>query len=188
MPPPDGSSRFDRCRCALAAPREGAPFGSPAASLPYRRCPVGVIADVDCPEFTGARCGYFEDRGDAPPTVVPRTEVPLLAAELAADFLTPRYRRRLAALRAGAAVPAPARADLAADGRVRAPWGVPLNVPADRVPVARRAAPGAGAGSGENGTARESQLVRDAERDDRPAPAPPPVLPARPGVAPDRSP
>ncbi len=105
-----------------------------------------MIAEVDCPEFAGARCGYFEDRGSSPPTVIPRTEVPLVAAELALDYLTPRYRRRVAALRAGATAEAPpvAAVDVArvlaarpTSGSFHAP-GVPLNVPADRVrgPVA----------------------------------------------------
>lgn len=119
--------------------------------MPYRRCPVGVIADVDCPEFTGAPCGYFEDRGDAPITSIPRTEVPLLAAELATDYLTPRYRRRLAALRTGGAPPSSASVgpatgmptslgvDAAASRGTGIARGVPLNVPADR-PAAPRAA------------------------------------------------
>ena len=158
MPIPDGSSRFDRCRCALTAPLEG----GTVAPIPYRRCPVGVIADVDCPEFAGARCGYFEDRGEAPPTTLPRTEVPMLAAELAADYLTPRYRRRLAALRGGGA-PLPA---LAVDGRGSVAFDpgsggrAPTNVPADRSEPTR-AEPRAVASE----HARpESQPVGDAER------------------------
>lgn len=73
--------------------------------------------------------------------MIPRTEVPLLAAELALDYLTPRYRRRIAALRAGVTADPPpvAAVDVARvlgagapSGSVHAP-GVPLNVPADRV-------------------------------------------------------
>ncbi len=67
---------------------------------------MGVIADLDCPEYAGVRCNYFVDRGPHAPLVVPRTEVPLLAAALAVDYLTPRYRRRIAALRGAAPLPA----------------------------------------------------------------------------------
>lgn len=140
MDGPAGTSRFDRCRCVLTAVPEGAPPGAPAVPIPYRRCPVGVIADVDCPEYAGARCIYFVER-EIPPSVIPRAEVPLLAAELSADYLTPRYRRRIAALRGAAGVgagpapgedvsTAPAWAASAVRG-VHAP-GVPINVPADR--------------------------------------------------------
>jgi hypothetical protein len=124
----------------LAAPREGAPAGSSAAPIPYRRCPVGVISDVDCPEYVGVRCEYFEDRGDALPTTVRATEVPLLAAELAEDFLTPRYHRRLAALR-GATSPLPSPSECGAvtigRGTSLQALGVPLNVPVDRGPAGR---------------------------------------------------
>jgi hypothetical protein len=90
--------RFARCRHAIEIAA-----GPPGAteSSPYRRCPVGVIATVDCPEYVGRACGFQEDRGDAAPAVVPAEEVTVLAAELSRDFLTPAYARRLAALRAG---------------------------------------------------------------------------------------
>jgi hypothetical protein len=90
--------RFARCRHAIeiAAGARGATEPSP-----YRRCPVGVIATVDCPEYVGRACGFQEDRGDAVPAVVPAEEVTVLAAELSRDYLTPAYARRIAALRAG---------------------------------------------------------------------------------------
>ena len=131
----DESSRFDRCRCVLAAALEGAPVGAPPTPIAYRRCPVGVIADLDCPEYAGARCNYFVDRGLHAPDVIPRTEVPLLAAELAADYLTPRYRRRIVALRGvgagcGGVV---AGAALGPPPRVASSAAPPVNVPADPV-------------------------------------------------------
>lgn len=68
--------------------------------IPYRRCPVGLIAALDCPEFVGIPCLHHDARGDRQKTVVPRAEVATLAQELAdAGYLSEAYRRRLRGLR-----------------------------------------------------------------------------------------
>jgi len=76
--------------------------------IAYRRCPVGLIAALDCPEFVATRCRHHDPRGDRPKAVVPRTEVALLAAELAdGGYLTEAYRRRLRGLRVEVPPPRP---------------------------------------------------------------------------------
>ena len=134
--------RYRRCRWALCVRADGGSAAVEAA--PYRRCPVGVISDVDCPEYSGQRCGCHEDRGEAPARVVSPEEIDVLARELSRDYLTESYRRRLAALRArrvsperGAdlllAYPAPPAVPVPVP--VRIPHLVaegPVNVPADR--------------------------------------------------------
>ena len=146
-------ARFLSCRRATVVAPEGLPPGAAPEPARYRRCPVGPIADVDCPEWVGARCAFHEDRGADAPVVVPATEVAATADEVARDFLTPRYRRRVRALREG--VPTERRgADLLAAAPVeraaavppprRTPWAsVPVNVPAD--PTSRAPQPEAGA-------------------------------------------
>ncbi len=69
--------------------------------LDVRRCPVGPVLAVDCPEWAGLPCRAFEARGEAPPTVLGRDEAEALRADLAAEgTLTERYRRRLRPLTA----------------------------------------------------------------------------------------
>ena len=104
-PAPSGPpARFGSCSRVLFAPFETSP-GEAAArgvveEIPYRRCPVGLIAAVDCPEFAGLACRHHDPRGERPKSVVPRSEVPMLAAELAdGGYLTEAYRRRLRGLR-----------------------------------------------------------------------------------------
>jgi hypothetical protein len=142
--------RFLRCRRALAV-RCGP--GTGAALSPYRRCPPGVIATVDCPEYAGRHCGFHEDRGADAAALASPEEVAALGAELARDFLTVAYARRLEALRAGRAGPSrgadlllPSAAAPVEDPAppVRRPALVapgPVNVPADpRSPAAPRSA------------------------------------------------
>ena len=90
--------RFEDCRCVLY----GGALGGGAEPIEVRRCPVGVIAAVDCPEFVGARCAHYVARGSAPPSFVARAEVAALRAELSRDYLTAAYERRLRGLRSGA--------------------------------------------------------------------------------------
>ena len=99
------------CRSVLWA-RAGSDAGpvAPLEELEVRRCPVGPLLAVDCPEWSGVRCRAFVPRGDAPRTVITRDEAQALLAELAAEgTLTERYRRRLRPLRVapGVAVPPP---------------------------------------------------------------------------------
>lgn len=127
--------RFERCRCAEFHRPEGLGASAVALAVPYRRCPVGVIADVDCPEFVGARCAVFVDRGPAPGGIVSEAEVAARAAELARDYLTPRYLRRVARLRDATTAheSGPTDAPGAASQRRGGTFGAaPLNIPADR--------------------------------------------------------
>jgi hypothetical protein len=168
MPPPppppvrpDASppARFLACSRVLFAPLERIP-GAPARAaavepIPYRRCPVGVISALDCPELVGAPCLHHDPRGARAPAVVPRAEVELLARELAdTGYLTEAYRRRIAALRTepapkrplprtgggvrggdAAPAPSPRREPVAGREPVRAP----VNVPSDEARRARAA-------------------------------------------------
>lgn len=108
--PASPPERFASCSRVLFAPPETGPGErTPAGALeeiPYRRCPVGLIASLDCPELVGVRCLHHDPRGDRPRAVVPRSEVASLARELAdGGYLTEAYRRRLRGLRV--AVPGP---------------------------------------------------------------------------------
>ena len=101
LPAARATERFETCRCIIyaAPPAHVAGEGGPVAAEPteteYRRCPVGLIAAVDCPEFLGGPCRCYVPRGDAPKTVVTTSEVTSLAAELAADgYPSERYFRR----------------------------------------------------------------------------------------------
>jgi hypothetical protein len=122
--------RFRTCRRAVVVDDPG----SAATDAPYRRCPGGVIADIDCPEFAGARCRHHVERGDEPPAAVSSLEVEAMARELADDYLTPRYRRRLRALVAGAddAVAPPSDAPRAPSLRLLHAHAA-VNVPSDRL-------------------------------------------------------
>ena len=151
--------RFASCSRVLYAPPETGP-GDVAAKaaveeIAYRRCPVGLIAAVDCPEFAGLRCLHHDPRGARPKTVVPRSEVAMLAAELAdSGYLTETYRRRLKALRVAVPAMRPLPADAKPAARSSPPPAparrvspladrtrVPVNVPSD---AARRAPKRAG--------------------------------------------
>lgn len=134
--------RFGSCSRVLYAPLETGP-GERAAQggveeIPYRRCPVGLIAAVDCPEFAGLTCRHHDPRGDRPKTIVPRAEVPMLAAELAdGGYLTEAYRRRLRGLRVE--VP-PKRALVPGEGESTSPVEVPFGASLVDVPVRRAVA------------------------------------------------
>jgi len=157
--------RFGNCARVLFAPPERAPGERAGAGvleeIAYRRCPVGLIASVDCPELVGARCLHHEPLGERPKAVVPRAEVALLAAELAASgYLTEAYRRRVRGLRiapppmrplapgSGPAAPssptaAPVRRSTVPADRAAARVNVPSDA-ARQVAAARRVAPEAG--------------------------------------------
>lgn len=133
--------RFGSCSRVLYAPPERGPGERTAPDaveeIPYRRCPVGLIAAVDCPEFAGLSCRHHDPRGDRPKAIVPRAEVAMLASELAdGGYLTEAYRRRLRGLRVEVAE----RRSLPREEGVVMPSGV---MPAVRPPVeapVRRAA------------------------------------------------
>jgi hypothetical protein len=96
----------------LFAPPETGPGERPPAGvleeIAYRRCPVGLIAALDCPELVRIPCRHHDPRGDRPKAVVPRAEVAMLALELAdGGYLTEAYRRRLRGLRVEVAPPRP---------------------------------------------------------------------------------
>jgi hypothetical protein len=133
--------RFVSCVNALCVrPESGACAGPELADL--RRCPVGVIAAVDCPEFVGRPCRAHVDRGDRPMTAVPRGELSMAWSELSADYLTEAYARRLRGLRRE--TPAPRGAEILALAPPAGPaspiapprrivaGGAPINVPTDR--------------------------------------------------------
>lgn len=104
--------RFGSCSRVLFAPPETGPgepaIGDAVEEIAYRRCPVGLIAALDCPELAGLRCRHHDPRGVRPKAVVPRSEVAMLARELAdSGYLTEAYRRRLRGLRVAVASPRP---------------------------------------------------------------------------------
>ncbi len=127
------------CRSVLWA-RAGSDPGLAASldELEVRRCPVGPILAIDCPEWAGVACRMWAARGDGPPTVVGRDEAAALLAALAEEgTLSERYRRRLRPLTAEGAVPPPG-GEPRVVSRVRSPTP-PIGVPADH---ARRRGPG----------------------------------------------
>ena len=164
-PAPAPPLRFVSCSRVLHAPPERAPGEPPRADvlelIPYRRCPVGLIAAVDCPELVAIPCLHHDPRGDRPKAVVPRAEVALLARELADDgYLTAAYRRRLTGLRVAVPPPRPLPANAASLGTtdggrrmqappprrevpngdtVAAPVRAPVNVPSDEARRVRAA-------------------------------------------------
>jgi len=128
--------RFATCVRAIEVAPD-ATSGAPSPSR-YRRCPGGVIADVDCPEFAGLACRHHVDRGVAEPSAVSRLEHEAMALELSVDYLTPRYRRRLRALVAGAdaldvdRVPTSEPPVAPREHPTLLRTSAPVNVPADR--------------------------------------------------------
>ena len=139
----------------FVAPDAGSPavghVGAGASEVAsVRRCPVGVISSLDCPELAGLACCCFEPRGGRAPQVVPRSELGQLVLELSRDYLTAAYVRRLRPLRHGletkrgseilAAAPVVAGADGPPVPRriAGAMPGVPVNVPSDHANRAAR--------------------------------------------------
>ncbi len=141
-PGPSGPpERFGSCSRVLFARPESGPgevvVPGIVEEIPYRRCPVGLIAAVDCPEFAGLVCRHHDPRGERAKSVVPRSEVPMLAAELADDgYLTETYRRRLRGLRVEVA---PRRTLPPVEGAVSESDGGPAARSSDPGTVAPRA-------------------------------------------------
>jgi|GEM_PF-4160575 len=103
--------------------------------LEARRCPVGPILALDCPEWAGLRCRMWAARGDEPPTVIGRDEAAVMLAALAEEgTLSGRYRRRLRPLTAEG----PTSTPLGVAGPRASALPPPVGVPADR---GRRRAP-----------------------------------------------
>jgi hypothetical protein len=156
------STRFETCRCILYCVPSGGDASAPVETE-YRRCPVGLIAAVDCPEFSGSICRVYADRGEAPRQIVLESELPLLAAELAREgYPSERYLRRNrplwtntpAVVRDGdLAAPVPARAPeddpthaarIAEEVRAARSQRAPINVPSDASSRILRARQGRG--------------------------------------------
>jgi len=143
-PDPATADRALSCRSVLWARAESGaePEASSAGAegleeLDVRRCPVGPILALDCPEWAGTRCRVWASRGDEPPAVIARDEAAAMLAALAEEgTLSERYRRRLRPLTAEGPVPTAVGAHGAAP---RAPpLSAPVGIPADRE---RRRAP-----------------------------------------------
>lgn len=141
--------RFRSCVHALyLAPEPGAPAALPSELAPVRRCPVGAISALDCPELAGLACRCHEVRGADDAQIASRGDVAQLSLELAKDYLTAAYLRRLRPLRHE---PAPVRggeilaaepvvADVAPPAPRRVAGAIPgvaVNLPPDHARGAR---------------------------------------------------